>query len=91
MLKGLLLVACFTILISSRCNREAGRYFGRKYINECIVLEQDGAMACNGEILPLPAGLVVPSTVEEFNYLRSYYIDKENRLYICLTNPSRCQ
>lgn len=87
--KGSLFLLFCMILSGCRTPRE---YFNRPQVNSCITLEESGYMACNGNITPIPAGLIVPEAEDDYFVIREYYEDKENRLYQCLRfGPRRCQ
>lgn len=88
--KGLLL-ALFCLSLGSKCNKTAGEFFNRPEFRACITLEEQGKYACNGVIKEIPAGLIVPETLDEYEQAESYYNDKEERLYICLRFPEECR
>ena len=87
MIKIVLLLVLFCT--SCRTPRE---FFNRPQINSCITLAEKGLMACNGIVKNIPSGLIVPESDEDYEVIRSYYSDKEFRLYQCLRFGSRrCQ
>lgn len=68
---------------SSCRNRTPQAYFNRPQLNECITLES-GNMTCNGIVQKIPAGLIIPKTIEDYNSAYNYCENKEYRLYECL-------
>ena len=86
---ALLYLLFFTILTSCR-SITPQQFFNRPYIETCITLEQSGFMACNGEIIEIPANLVVPRYIEQYQALENYFIEREYKHYICVKYPKRC-
>ena len=85
----LLLVAFLVSLISCR-SRNAGQYFNRPQIKQCITLLEAGYMACNGVKKEIPSGMVIPESQLDFEIAEDYFIDRELGHYICLEFPNRC-
>lgn len=82
---------CLISLIAVGCRTpQAGDYFGRLPINACITLNEVGKMVCGGEVQDIPPGLIVPQTIEDYDYTRQYFEDKEFRLFKCL-RYNRCE
>ena len=76
---------CLASLTLASCRTpRAGEFFGRLPINACITLREKGKMVCGGEVVDIPDGLVVPQTIEDYDYSRRYFEDKEYRLFRCL-------
>ena len=70
-------------LISCR-SPQAGRYFNRPNFKNCITLFEKGKMACNGEVLDIPAKLTIPESQDEFELIKDYYQDHEQARFMCL-------
>ena len=47
-------------------------------------------MACNGELIDIPAGLIIPRYIEQYEQLEKYFIEREYGHYICVKFPKRC-
>ena len=88
-------LAICTILISAKCNPTASDYFGRPDFSECITLIQQGdtlgKMACNGKVFPIPDKLTIPMNQDEYEQIRSYYLDRETGHYLCVRFPRDCK
>ena len=81
----------FFLMISASCNsRTAKEYFNRPDYNECITLEQPNMMACAGELVEIPAGLIVPRDIDSYQAIKEYGEAREYGHYICLRFPNRC-
>jgi len=84
-----LFLLLLTVLISCR-SQNAGIYFNRPELNECITMNRVGFMACNGVVKPIPPKMVVPETPEDYFKAKEYYLDREIGHYVCLVHPNRC-
>lgn len=83
----LLLLIALTIC-SCEVNEKVAKYFKRPIFEECIA-NGDGTMFCNGKLeLSENAACIRPLDAFE---MKSYYNDKEFRLYKCLKNPRGCR
>jgi len=85
-----LLVLIFMFILLPGC-KSAGKFFNRPKIDQCITLAEPGLMACNGIKLNIPSGLVIAKTFADYEIIRKYYADKEQRLMICLKYRKNCK
>lgn len=72
------------IIITSGCRTDVGKYFKRPAFKTCITLEAKGLMACDGEVMEIPASMQIPQTIDDQEIMEDYYLDKEERLFFCL-------
>jgi len=72
----------------TNCSHDAGKFFNRPKIMECISLG-DGYSACNGEEVPNFKHITVD--LDNYKEAKDYCSDKEYRLFICLKYPKRCK
>ena len=90
-MKNLLIVTfIFTFFMLSSC-KTAGKFFNRPKIDQCITLAKPGLMACAGVVHNIPSGLVIAKTFTDYEVIRKYYADKEQRLMICLKYRKNCK
>jgi len=83
-MKELFYLSCLMILIlGNKCNENAGEYFNRPVMNECIALEELGKKACNGKIFEIQAGDILPMTNADYENARKYFLDKEQFAFEC--------
>ena len=79
----------FLTLISCR-SQNAGVYFNRPVLNECITLNEVGMMACRGTIKPIPNRMIIPETQDDYLNAKDYYLEREVGHYLCVVHPNRC-
>ena len=84
------IIAILIVIIISSC-QTSGKYFNRPKVNQCIALAEPGLMACAGVVHNIPAGLVIAKTFNDYESIRKYYADKEQRLMVCLKHRKRCK
>lgn len=86
---ALLLVLLLMTLTSCR-SRTAQDYFNRPNVIKCLTLEKEGYYACDGEVLKMPSGLIVPKSNDDYFLIEEYFEEREFGHYICLEFPNRC-